>query len=165
MVWAATHGIFPSRRKSSSERSLPIYVYTPFESKADTLPQWLFINALETRPLWIFIKLAFFWSYKRIFQPKKAMRWLCYGGAFVCTSLYIAAFFHDLFQCIPVQKDYNSKIPGHCLPAGVGGSVTAIFNVISDFYILVLPLPFVWSLQMKLHRKLRLMALFGLGAL
>ena len=93
------------------------------------------------------------------------MRWLCYGGAFVCTALYIAEVFHDIFICVPVQKQYNPKLPGHCLPSGVGGSVTGIFNVITDLYILILPLPLVWSLQMKLYSKLRLMALFGLGAL
>ena len=93
------------------------------------------------------------------------MRWLCYAGAFVCTALYVAEIFHDIFICVPVQKDYDPKVPGHCLPSGVGGSITAIFNVITDFYILILPLPFVWSLQMKLRPKLRLMALFGLGAL
>ena len=93
------------------------------------------------------------------------MKWLCYAGMFTCTALYTAEFFHDLFICIPVQKDWDPKLPGHCLPSGVGGSVTAIFNVISDFYILILPLPLVWSLQIKLPLKLRLMALFGLGAL
>ena len=107
----------------------------------------------------------FFWSFKRVFEPSKAMRWLCYAGAFICTAFYVAEIFHDLFICIPVQEDYDPKLPGHCLPSGVGGSITAIFTVIPDLCILVLPLPFVWSLQMKLRSKLRLMALFGLGAL
>ena len=93
------------------------------------------------------------------------MKWLCYAGAFVCTALYVANTFHDIFICVPVQKQYNPKVKGHCLPSEVGGSVTAIFNVISDFYVFILPLPFVWSLQMKLVPKVRLMALFGLGAL
>lgn len=93
------------------------------------------------------------------------MRWLCYGGVFVCTGFHVAQMFHDIFVCVPVQKAYDPRLPGHCLPSGVGGSVTAIFNVVTDCYILILPLPFVWSLHMKLDRKLRLMALFGLGAL
>ena len=93
------------------------------------------------------------------------MGWLCYAGAFVCTALYVAQIFHHIFICIPVQKNYNPKFPGHCLPNRVGGSVTAVFNVITDLYILILPLPFIWSLQMELGPKLRLMALFGLGAL
>lgn len=93
------------------------------------------------------------------------MRWLCNGGIFVCTALYIAEIFHDIFICIPVQKDYNPRLSGHCLPSGVGGSVTAIFNVITDMYIFILPLPLVWSLQMKLRPKIRLIVLFGLGAL
>ena len=93
------------------------------------------------------------------------MRWLCYGGAFVNCALYISEVFHDIFICIPVEKDWNPKVPGHCLPSGVGGSVTGIFNVISDLYIFILPLPFLWSLQMSLHKKVRLMLLFGVGAL
>ena len=111
------------------------------------------------------VKLAFFWSYKRVFSPSKTLRWLCYGGAFVCTCLYVAEIFHDIFICIPVQKDWDPRLPGQCLPSGVAGSVTAIFNVITDLYILILPLPFLWSLQMALHKKIRLMILFGIGAL
>ncbi|KAF2234992.1 hypothetical protein EV356DRAFT_532274 [Viridothelium virens] len=126
--------------------------------------QWLYITAIETRPIWLLVKLAFFWSYKRIFYPSRVMKWLCYGGAFVCTDLYISQIFHDIFICIPVQKDWDPRLSGHCLPSGVGGSVTGIFNVISDVYILVLPLPFLWKLQMKLGPKLKLMALFGVGA-
>ena len=111
------------------------------------------------------IKLCFFWSYIRVFGPNRTMRWLCYAGSFVCIAFYVAELFHSIFVCIPVQKDYNPKIPGHCLPSRVGGSVTGIFNVITDMYIFVLPLPLIWSLQMELYAKLRIMLLFGLGAL
>ena len=93
------------------------------------------------------------------------MKWLCYGGAFVCTCLYVAQVFHDIFICIPVQKDWNPTIKGHCLPSGVGGSVTAIFNVISDLYIFLIPLPFVWKLQMKRSARIRLVLIFSLGAM
>ena len=57
------------------------------------------------------------------------MRWLCYGGASICIAFYVAQIVHDIFICIPVQKDYNPKLSGHCLPSGVAGSVNGIFNV------------------------------------
>ena len=120
---------------------------------------------IEAIPAWLMVKLTFFWSYKRLFQPSKAMRWACYFGVFICTGLYVAEIFHDIFICSPVEKIFNPKLPGHCSLGGVGGSITSIFNVITDLYILILPLPIVWSLQLKLPQKLRLMALFGLGAM
>jgi hypothetical protein len=93
------------------------------------------------------------------------MRWLCYAGVFVCTATYIAEFFHQIFICNPVQKDWDPRRLGHCLPNHISGSITAIFNVMSDLYILILPVPLVWSLHIKLRPKLRLMVLFGLGVL
>ena len=93
------------------------------------------------------------------------MKWLCRGGMLACSGLYVAAFFHDLFQCVPVQKEYDLKMPGHCLPNGTAGSVTGIFNVISDFYIFVIPLGFVWSLHVPTRKKSHLMTLFGTGIL
>ena len=64
----------------------------------------------------------------------------------------------------PGTEELQSETAGS-LPTDskVGGSVTAIFNVITDLYILTLPLSFVWSLHMKMGPKMRLTALFGLG--
>lgn len=43
--------------------------------------------------------------------------------------------------------------------------LSGVFNTITDLYILLLPLPFIWDLKMRAGRKLRLMAVFSVGIL
>lgn len=118
-----------------------------------------------SRPAWMFIKLGWLYNYWRVFRPSRLVKWLCIVAGVICVGLYMGQAIHDVFQCIPVQKDWEPSLAGHCLPNGVGGAVTAIFNVISDIFILVLPIPFLAPLQMKAKAKIRLLAVFGVGIL
>ncbi|MCJ1346583.1 hypothetical protein MMC31_004801, partial [Peltigera leucophlebia] len=43
--------------------------------------------------------------------------------------------------------------------------VQGIFNIVSDFYVLVLPLPVVWKLQLPLRKKIAVSAVFMTGLL
>lgn len=54
-------------------------------------------------------------------------------------------------------------MPGHCLSRHYLGVASGIMNVISDFSILILPLPIIWRLQMSWDKKSRVFAVFGVG--
>ncbi|KAL8915999.1 MAG: hypothetical protein Q9172_006509 [Xanthocarpia lactea] len=54
-------------------------------------------------------------------------------------------------------------MPGTCSHGYVTPYVSGVFNIISDFYILFLPLPFIWQLKMNMKRKIRVMAVFSVG--
>ena len=43
------------------------------------------------------------------------------------------------------------------------GLVNSVFNIVSDFYLLILPIPAVLGLQMPTKRKLGVLAVFGTG--
>ena len=43
--------------------------------------------------------------------------------------------------------------------------VTGVFNIITDLLILLLPMPYLYSLELALYKKLALMATFGIGLL
>ena len=43
--------------------------------------------------------------------------------------------------------------------------IQGIFNVVSDFYLLILPIPVVWQLQMPSKRKIGVCAIFMTGIL
>lgn len=70
-----------------------------------------------------------------------------------------------IFRCIPVQKAWNSLTPGHCLPPEGLPYASGAINVATDIYVLVLPIPCIWNLNLKMRRKLRTVAIFGLGIL
>ena len=43
--------------------------------------------------------------------------------------------------------------------------LSGFFNLVSDLYILIIPLPFIWDLKLTVSRRLRLMAVFSTGVL
>lgn len=86
------------------------------------------------------------------------------GISFVLAA-YTALFFTTLFECILIKKGWDLRTPGHCLRPKVLPYCSGAINVITDLYVLILPIPCIWGLQVKLGRKLRALALFGLGIL
>ncbi|MCJ1259014.1 hypothetical protein MMC24_006848, partial [Lignoscripta atroalba] len=77
---------------------------------------------------------------------------------------YTISTFVEIFQCSPRKKLWDPKIPGHCINDNHGIQVySGSLNVLSDFSILVLPLPLIWRLQMPFLRKLRVTAVFSVG--
>lgn len=93
------------------------------------------------------------------------MKWSIYAGIFAVLGLYTGLFFSTVFECTPIRKSWNVLTPSHCLkPKGLPYASGAI-NVVSDIYVLLLPIPCIWGLNMNLGRKLRVLSVFGLGIL
>jgi hypothetical protein len=67
------------------------------------------------------------------------------------------------FRCLPIQSNWDFSIEGRCLGQNavcIGNAITAVFI---DLVILVLPLPNIWTLKMRLQRKLAITLIFALG--
>ena len=79
------------------------------------------------------------------------------------SSLAITPRDADGRQCSPIQKLWEPTLPGHCFSRRRLGVASGIMNVISDFSILLLPLPLIWRLQMSWYKKSRVFAVFGFG--
>lgn len=84
---------------------------------------------------------------------------------FACSVFYVITFFVDLFRCTPVEAEWNPSVKGKCFSYAAFPWATGIFNFISDFYILALPMPIIFGMLMPLARRLRIAAIFGLGLL
>jgi len=73
-------------------------------------------------------------------------------------------FFAALFECIPIQKGWDPMIvTGHCFDPRITTYSNAGLNTFTDIYVLVVPLPAVWSLPLSAGRRFRVIAIFGLG--
>ena len=116
-------------------------------------------------PLAMAVKLTLLMFFHQIFKPNKVIRWLTRIGMAVCTGFYVAIFFATVFLCDPVAKAYNPFVSGKCITATATPYASGVFNIISDLYILILPMPLVWTLQMSKTRKIRIMAVFSIGLL
>lgn len=71
----------------------------------------------------------------------------------------------SIFQCIPVRAAWDISVKGKCIHINLLFMVLAGMNVLTDFVLLIAPLPSLWNLQMQKAMKLQLMALFGIGGL
>lgn len=84
---------------------------------------------------------------------------------------FIASVVPGIFRCHPlddVWKPFVVSAPDvrrYCIDNDVYYLSTSTFNIALDFWILVLPLSIVWSLQLSGRRKIGLSAIFLLGGL
>ncbi|MCJ1458810.1 hypothetical protein MMC28_009184 [Mycoblastus sanguinarius] len=79
---------------------------------------------------------------------------------------YLIQMFMTAFQCLPRAKIWNPMIPGHCVITFYTiNFMGSTFNVVSDLFILILPILWVWKLQMVWKRKLGVSLIFATGIL
>lgn len=73
--------------------------------------------------------------------------------------------FTSILGCRPFAVAWNPTGDGHCLQEStVAYAITGI-NIFTDIIVLVLPLPWLWKLQMDTSRKISITAMFLLGSL
>lgn len=80
---------------------------------------------------------------------------------------YTACLLTEVIDCTPRPGEswivaQESKRCGQDLTLGY---VMAAFNVLSDFYLLAIPIPIVWKLQFALRRKIGISVIFMTGFL
>lgn len=82
-----------------------------------------------------------------------------------CVVCYVVSAVFLTAMCQPRKKIWNPMMPGHCFNSEANYEATAIFNMISDFTILVLPIPSLWKLQLPLKTRFGLMGIFAAAVL
>ncbi|RWA06756.1 hypothetical protein EKO27_g8352 [Xylaria grammica] len=108
-------------------------------------------------------KLSLLFLFYRIF-PSKRYKWtLIVVGIFVI-SYSIVALLVNLLHCMPIERNWDNTIKGYCFNLGVEPVLLAVFNVITDFVIFVLPLPYIWRLNTSFRAKLQLSSILALGS-
>lgn len=110
------------------------------------------------------VKLSIMFFYLRVFV-NNGLR-LAVKIAMGVTLLWSAGNLIQVFViCRPFRSSWDIKTPGVC--GNRQGSFIAIgvFNVVTDFIILLLPIPTVWGLQMRKPAKVALTGVFCVGLL
>lgn len=102
--------------------------------------------------------------YLRIFPDEKFQRITKILLAFVIFHL-IAFFFAVTFQCIPVRKIWDQTIAGKCTDLVVIIYSGAVFSILEDLVLIVLPIPQLKGLDLTLRKKVALAFMFSLGSL
>ena len=109
--------------------------------------------------------MTFLLFFNRLFAVNKTTKWAIRGAMVANSIFYVIVFFKSIFGCSPVARAYNPAIPGHCAPENGLPYATGVWGFLSDLYILILPMPIVWHLNMKKGRKFKITMAFSVGLL
>ncbi|KAE8373466.1 hypothetical protein BDV26DRAFT_67304 [Aspergillus bertholletiae] len=116
-------------------------------------------------PIIFITKLSILLLFLRVFAPsvKGVTYFLIQLLIWLNFLFYFADTILKIFECTPRSKIWDEHVPGHCI--NINGPILAasIFNVISDFLILLLPIICVWRLQMTPKKKICTSAVFVAG--
>ncbi|PYI34225.1 hypothetical protein BP00DRAFT_423209 [Aspergillus indologenus CBS 114.80] len=102
--------------------------------------------------------------YARIFPTRNfRIAALILGSIAACWVLAIICV--SVFQCAPIAKAWDPRLPGSCINLKGSFIGNAVPNIVTDVAILSLPVRVVWGLHASLTHRLSVIAVFLLGSL
>ncbi|KAH8667439.1 hypothetical protein BGZ60DRAFT_377245 [Tricladium varicosporioides] len=114
----------------------------------------------------MFIKLSIAIFLLRIAVQQRYI-WILKISMAVVTVWTVAIFFYVLFQCQPVQAQWDVRIKdAHCTTGGSFVSAAyslSVMSIVSDWLYALLPIPMIWSIRMTIHAKVTVAIVLSLG--
>ena len=131
-----------------------------------TFLQLFFADTLVFALAMTALKLSILWFYHRIF-PIRKFTISCIVIAAVIFAWLIASIVSQFLLCTPIQYFWDKSIPGGtCININhVGFFITSPPDILTSIAILILPIPWLWGLQMQMRRKLAIGGIFLLASL
>ncbi len=118
----------------------------------------------------LFVKVTFYILFRQVFSPKSAFKWNIYIGTAVTTVFY-AVVTIILFRFTtprPGQtflENFQRFLHKKRSPVVDATLAMGYFNIFNDVYILVLPIPTIFGLNLPTRRKIELSLIFMAGVL
>ncbi|MCJ1372829.1 hypothetical protein MMC20_004054 [Loxospora ochrophaea] len=107
-------------------------------------------------------KVSILLQYLRVFPTDGIRRASWIGLAFI--SIYgLWSFFGAVFMCWPINFFWDKAVHGRCLNEMAFWFSNAGLNILSDIFVLVLPMPVLNSLKLPTRQKIGLMLVFAVG--
>jgi len=136
----------------------------------DTFLKPLYILVTVNPLVALFAKLSFYIYFFQIFSPKPILRWSIYIGAFVTVAFYVAITIVLFVLSTPppgvsFAEQFVSYLTVGTSPALNATLALGYFNVLSDLYILILPISGVIRLNLQTYRKVGVILIFLTGLL
>ena len=111
------------------------------------------------------IKGSLLYLYHRVFFVNRTFTYCLWAVGIFVAAYSITQSFAATFQCMPIDSNWTVGKPHYCINVAVGATIVAGFNVLTDFAILIMPMPLLYRLQKPLKEKLQIMFMFMLGGL
>jgi hypothetical protein len=103
-------------------------------------------------------------SFHRLF-PTRPIRVTMLSLSALITAVWLINILTTIFQCSPIRAAWDITIvpPPKCLPIVKVYYFSTAFSILTDILLVVIPLPFFWTLKLPLREKWIVSALFGCG--
>ncbi|KAI0126043.1 integral membrane protein [Xylariales sp. AK1849] len=111
------------------------------------------------------IKSSILFMYLR-FAVSKVFRYLCHGTLILLAVFFLICIFGTVGQCRPLDKawDISRTMPGTCTNTTAFFYFTSGFNIVTDFWILLLPILTLRKIHIPPWEKWALYCVFGIGS-
>ncbi|KAL8941997.1 MAG: hypothetical protein Q9216_001930 [Gyalolechia sp. 2 TL-2023] len=109
-------------------------------------------------------KLSILFFYHRLF-PFRTFFIISFVVGIVSVLWWVAVILIAFLHCRPLAYYWDRSIPnGHCVNDNlIGYSLTSI-NIATDIVILILPIPWLWGMNMAIPKRMAVVGLFVLGS-
>jgi hypothetical protein len=77
----------------------------------------------------------------------------------------IWTLFGSIFACLPVRAFWTKEQPSKCINQLAMWVTNAVINILTDFAIIILPIPVIQSLNLARRQKQALIGVFAVGVL
>ncbi|SPO00991.1 uncharacterized protein DNG_03740 [Cephalotrichum gorgonifer] len=111
------------------------------------------------------IKLSILAMYLR-FLASQTTRLICKGTMALHVAFFIVCFITTIAQCRPMHKFWAippNSVEGYCINTTVFFYFTSGFNIVTDIFIIALPIPTLRKINRPQREKYALLAIFLLG--
>lgn len=68
-------------------------------------------------------------------------------------------------KCQPLAFNWDKSLDGRCIDETLFYKIGTAINVAGDFLMLALPMPAIWSLKVRLSKKLQVAAVFIIASM
>ncbi|KAJ5734187.1 hypothetical protein N7493_002973 [Penicillium malachiteum] len=128
--------------------------------------KWLTISITVAEALYVLtimtVKCAILMFYRRVF-PQKWFHTCIWVMVALVISYNISSFFATILQCVPVKHQWDTSVPAKCIDYFAVVVYSGVFNVVTDFIILGMPIPLILKLQVSENKKRGLIIVFSWG--
>ncbi|PGH12220.1 hypothetical protein AJ79_04400 [Helicocarpus griseus UAMH5409] len=123
-----------------------------------------YVITLVYVPMAFAVKVALLSIVIRIFSPDRRKVIAIYVILGVLLAYYIPCLFMKIFACRPVSGYWlGVENGGWCFNQQKVIMADSVISMVSDFVILVLPLPLTWNLHISTAKKLKVIGILGAG--
>ncbi|KAH6674434.1 hypothetical protein B0J14DRAFT_540278 [Halenospora varia] len=126
--------------------------------------QILYRNSIIYGPAALLVRITLLLLSMRVFAAFRKTVISIYIFMGFMAAYYLIVLIIKIRICTPIASFWDSSIEGACFNEPVLFIADTIVSVLTDFGVLAIPIPLIWTLRLGFWQKVRILTLLGAGA-